>query len=191
MHSDACFTSLFVLSFFMHTCIRCAILAGDAEIRNENIEGDKSVEYFYYSKHLGLTLPSFDQKLCRIQVGATDDQIIDLSPLARRDGKPRFKAKFNVTPVVVEDLKLPSIEMNYAFNPCVPYTFEADKTEEPLGSKNLCKDVTSYVRCPTINMLQLAITICSYRCAINTRHLKQCNYQIPVQNTTAAGASPP
>ncbi|RUS88690.1 hypothetical protein EGW08_003505, partial [Elysia chlorotica] len=142
MHIDACFTSLFMLSFFMHTCIRCAILADDVNTLNENGRDGKQLEFSFFSKHLGLKLPSFDQELCRIQVGVTDDQIIDLSPLARRDGKPRFKAKFNVTEVIVDDLKLPPTEMSYAFNPCVPYTFEADNNEAALGSKNYCKDVT-------------------------------------------------
>ncbi|GFS03020.1 hypothetical protein ElyMa_002878700, partial [Elysia marginata] len=158
----------------MHTCIRCAILADNAGDRDGNTENDKVVDFLYYSKHLGITLPSFDQKRCTIQVGTASNQIIDLSRLARRDGKPRFRAKFNISAWNMEDLELPPIEMNYAFNPCVPYTFEVDHNEEPLGPKNLCKDVT----------------LCKYIHDTLGWHLYPLSPQVDQGSPTSEGVSP-
>ena len=86
MHSDACLNLVFFLTFFMHTCIRCAIPAENPDNPNKK---DDTVEFYYFSKSLGLTLPVFDQKKCIIQVGPAENQLIDLSSLALHDGEPR------------------------------------------------------------------------------------------------------
>ncbi|XP_076451956.1 uncharacterized protein LOC143287668 [Babylonia areolata] len=69
---------------------------------------------------------------CRIQLGAKEN-VINLEPLARKDGFPRFVAEY-------ENLNHP---WNYSFNPCADYSVPWDNPHTGFGdgchSVSICK----------------------------------------------------
>ncbi|XP_046571972.1 receptor-like kinase TMK2 [Haliotis rubra] len=64
------------------------------------------------------------QSNCRVVVNDTDE-LINLQPLQRTDGHPRFTTVF----------KAQNQLWNYTFNPCVPYTLPFKNPHEPFGDR--------------------------------------------------------
>ncbi|GFO13983.1 hypothetical protein PoB_004048800 [Plakobranchus ocellatus] len=101
--------------------IICAIQAGDPNQMPTAVSVPP--ETFYRENGVKIKLPYFDQETCTVRVGTVEDQVIDLSRLARRDGKPMFEAEHNISEKV-QGMKFDPVQMNYSFNPCVPFTFQ-------------------------------------------------------------------
>ncbi|XP_025082560.1 probable serine/threonine-protein kinase drkC isoform X2 [Pomacea canaliculata] len=71
---------------------------------------------------------------CSVEIGGDASSVINLEPIARKDGFPRFITQFNSTDGV----------WNYTFNPCHSYDFPKPNPHVGFGDKCLSVSICKY-----------------------------------------------